>query len=411
MTSLGRRTVFAMSLALGVLGATGVAAGDASPPPVPAPAASAAVADTFAGGCVESVPASGTRPKIVDTFPERGTSGYASTLRVTIEHGRGESVMANGLSLQSAGDAAKALKSAGFVVPDQDGGAGARLSVAPPDPNAKPTGADRVTSLFEFPLVPLPDKAGRQTLTLPPVPIAVSRASGEIATVCTRPHTITVEDPTASTPEARPRNNPPARVQREEWTSLKHALLYLAAGLVLGAIFAYFLRRYLRRPRPVPPPPPPRPPWEIALERLDEVRHAGLLEVQRYSEYFDRVSDAVRSYLGARYEFDGLESTSDEILAALRRARIGSPALPYEVISAFLGDCDLVKFARATPTPEDCARALAAGETIVRATMPRVGPTSPFAPPPPPSAPSPPAPPSPEPAPGSVPEADTEIRA
>jgi hypothetical protein len=180
---------------------------------------------------------------------------------------------------------------------------------------------------------------------------------------------------------------------------------------VLGAILAYFIRRYLRRPRPVPPPPPPRPPWEVALERLDEVRHAGLLEVQRYSEYFDRVSDAVRSYLGARYEFDGLESTSDEILAALRRARIGSPALPYEVISVFLGDCDLVKFARATPTPEDCARALAAGETIVRATMPRVGPTSPFAPPPPPSAPSAPAPPSPEPAPDAVPETDTEIRA
>ncbi len=261
--------------------------------------------------------------------------------------------------------------------------------------------------------MPLPDKAGRQTLTLPPVPIAVSRASGEIATVCTRPHSITVEDPTASTPEARPRNNPPARVQREEWTSLKHALLYLAAGLVLGAIFAYFLRRYLRRPRPVPPPPPPRPPWEIALERLDEVRHAGLLEVQRYSEYFDRVSDAVRSYLGARYDFDGLESTSDEILAALRRARIGSPALPYEVISAFLGDCDLVKFARATPTPEDCSRALAAGETIVRATMPRTGPTSPFAPPPPPSAPFRRQPHlrSPEPAPDAVPETDTEIRA
>jgi hypothetical protein len=371
-------------------------------------------APAFAGGCVESIPSSGARPRISDNFPARGTSGYAATLRVLIEHGRGESVLPNGLSLQSAGDAAKALKSAGFVVPDQDGGAPARLSVMPPGPDAKGTPApnpDRVTSLLEFPLVPLPDKAGRQTLTLPPVPVAVARASGEIATLCTKPHVIIVEDPTASTPEAKPKANPPPRVQREEWTSLKRALIYGAAGLVLGAILAYFIRRYLRRPRPVPPPPPPRPPWEVALERLDEVRHAGLLEVQRYSEYFDRVSDAVRSYLGARYDFDGLESTSDEILAALRRARIASPALPYEVISVFLGDCDLVKFARATPTPEDCARALAAGETIVRATMPRSGPGGPFtAPPPPPSAPAAPPPPSAAPAePGD--ERDTEIRA
>jgi hypothetical protein len=390
--------------------------------PATVPAASAAAdpsasAPTFAGGCVESIPSSGARPKISDTFPARGTTGYATTLRVLIEHGRGENVLPNGLSLQSAGDAAKALKSAGFVVPDQDGGAPARLSIMPPDPNAKAgssaASGDRVTSLLEFPLVPLPDKAGRQTLTLPPVPVAVARASGEIATLCTKPHTITVEDPTASTPQAKPRANPPPRVQREEWTSLKRALMYGAAGIVLGAILAYFIRRYLRRPRPAPPPPPPRPPWEVALERLDEVRHAGLLEVQRHSEYFDRVSDAVRSYLGARYDFDGLESTSDEILAALRRARIASPALPYDVISSFLGDCDLVKFARATPTPEDCARALAAGETIVRATMPRFGPSGPFTapPPPPPSAPA--APPSASAAPpaDAMPEGDTEIRA
>ena len=50
------------------------------------------------------------------------------------------------------------------------------------------------------------------------------------------------------------------------------------------------------------------------------MRHAGLLETQRFADFFDRVNDAVREYLGARFGFDGLESTTDETLAALRRA-------------------------------------------------------------------------------------------
>ncbi len=33
-------------------------------------------------------------------------------------------------------------------------------------------------------------------------------------------------------------------------------------------------------------------------------------------------------------------------------------------------DCDLVKFANLTPTPEQCATSITTGEAIVRATMP-----------------------------------------
>jgi hypothetical protein len=174
--------------------------------------------------------------------------------------------------------------------------------------------------------------------------------------------------------------NPPPRVQREEWTALKKGLLWLSLGLVVGALIAYLVRKWLARPKPVVPPPPPRPPWEVAFERLDEVRHAGLLEVGRFGEYFDRVSDALRNYLGALYGFDGLESTSDEIIAALKKSRVQGIALP-EVV-AFLQDCDLVKFANFTPPIGECSRVLDAGERIVHATMPRA-PSFQAAPPPP----------------------------
>jgi hypothetical protein len=330
-------------------------------------------------GCVESIPTGAQRPVIIDSFPERGFSGYAVTLSVTVEHGKGESVLPNGLSLQSSGDAAKLLKDASFVIPDQDGGAAARLT------EQGDTGkADRARTVLELPLVPLPADPGRHILFLPPVPVAVARANGEIATVCTRRHRIVIDDPIASVNDAKPKPNPPPIPQREEWSSLKTALRWASVGVLAGALLAYLVYRWLKRPKPVPPPPPPRPPWEIALERLDETRHAGLLEVGRFGEYFDRVNDAMRSYLGALYGFDGLESTTDEVIASLKRSPVQSIPLP-EVI-AFLQECDLVKFANFTPALGDCAKVLDDGEHIVRRTMPR---TPSFqAPPPSPASPA-----------------------
>lgn len=316
--------------------------------------------DTSIHGCVETLPTGAARPTMTDVFPERGLSGYASTLVVTVEHGNGEHVLPNGLELQQESDAAKTLKDEGWVFPDQDGGAAARLS-------SKPSGA-RTTTVLELPLLALPKTPGRHELVLPPLPIAVSRASGDVAVVCTHRHVITVDDPIASTPDPEPRQNPPPRQQREEWTSLKNALIAVGVGAVIGAIATFLIRRWLRRPKPAKPAPPPRPPWEIALERLDEIRHAGLLETSRYGDYVDRVSDALRAYLGSRYGFDGLESTTDEILAQMRNAPLFGVGLPE--ITVFLQTCDLVKFANMTPSENDCTGVLDSGEKIVRATIP-----------------------------------------
>lgn len=107
---------------------------------------------------------------------------------------------------------------------------------------------------------------------------------------------------------------------------------------------------------------------ELALERLHETRHAGLLEMQRFSDFFDRLNDAVREYLGARFGFDGLESTTDETLRALRK--VAHFGLPLPEVAGFLQQCDLVKFATLTPTLEECERALAEAERMVHATIP-----------------------------------------
>lgn len=321
------------------------------------------------GSCIENIPEGGARPEIRDTFPTRGTTGYAATLVVVVEHGKGERVLPNGFELQSASEASKELRVAGFVVPDQNGPAKVRLATG-----TNPAKPEKVTTTFEFPLVPLPPEPGRHTLTLPSMPIAVARARGEIATVCTGAHRIMIDDATASTPEASPRPNPAPRMQREDWATLRTALTWIGVGLLVGIIVAYAAWKWLKRPRPLPPPPPPRPPWDVALERLDEVRHAGLLDVGRFGEYFDRVNDAIRSYLGARFGFDGLESTSDEILQKMQRS--AAPPWVTSEVHTFLQECDLVKFANVMPTIEACTNVLAIGEKVVHGTMPVAKPQS-----------------------------------
>ena len=292
-----------------------------------------------------------------------------------MRHGKGERVLPAGLDLASAVEAKKYLQKAGFAIPDQDGGAAAHLWTEPEDKERSYS----VTHL-ELPLVVLPEKPGRNVMTLPPLPVAVARANGEIATVCTHPHPIGVEDPTANAPQAEPKPNPPPRPQREEWTALEEGAPLgwprpprrRAARVPRLQARSRSRSRRSRRRRPAPP-------WEVALERLDEVRHAGLLDAQRHAEYFDRVSDAVRGYLGARFGFDGLESTSDEILTALKKHAGGfvrldaaselnapAPGIPLDEVRQFLAECDLVKFAQ----PEAVAGAVRDGAHRRRAHRP-----------------------------------------
>src|SRR4030095_7655394 len=98
----------------------------------PAPAASAAREGPPSwASCAEHVPPGAARPVLKDQFPARAISGYATPLEVTVEHGKGETVLPQGFQVQSSGDAARVLSEAGFLLPDPDGGAGPTLATTP----------------------------------------------------------------------------------------------------------------------------------------------------------------------------------------------------------------------------------------------------------------------------------------
>jgi len=318
--------------------------------------------------CTESIPEGKSPPLLKSEFPTTGIVGHVLPLTLSIEHGKGETVFPHGTDINLSSSEVESLARAGFVVP-------ATTSDARPTMRTEQHNGALVTTV-ELPLVPLPPTTGRHDLTLPALPVLIARASGELITLCTTPHTVTVDQPTANSANPAPRANPPAERQLEVWEAAKTAtiigLCALAALIIALIIFLW----WRRRPKPEPPPPPARPPWDLALEELEEIRKADYPNHDEPARHVDEVSNALRRYLGGRYraafsslgDAGALESTTGEIMGALRR--VPSTARLQPDVEAVLNEADLVKFAKATPSAEDCSRTLTTAEKIVRTTTP-----------------------------------------
>jgi hypothetical protein len=145
-------------------------------------------------------------------------------------------------------------------------------------------------------------------------------------------------------------------------------LLYALAGLAGALALGYLLYRYAKRPRAVKGAPieAPKPLHTRTLAALDALRTEGLPAQGRVKEFHFRLSEILRGYLGERYGFEALESTSWELLNSLRG--LHTPGLPAEEFARFTFESDLVKFAKGAAGPDECKVALEFGYRLVHAT-------------------------------------------
>ena len=126
--------------------------------------------------------------------------------------------------------------------------------------------------------------------------------------------------------------------------------------VVAGAAAVWAMLR--RRTRPAVAAPP-RPPHEVAAAALAALAERRLVEHGEFKELYSGLSDIVRTYLEQRFELRAPEMTTEEFL--LTTARDGRLARAHRpLLSAFLTESDLVKFARHLPTLADAERAFAA---------------------------------------------------
>lgn len=130
--------------------------------------------------------------------------------------------------------------------------------------------------------------------------------------------------------------------------------LWVGAGLacgLLGFLASLAWRSRAQRAAASVDEGPRRPAWEIALEQLDALEAEGLLDQGKHLEFHMRLSEILRTYIGARFGFFAPEMTTTEI-AAWMAARPDQVGEYREDVVSTLSEMDLVKFARFEP-PRD----------------------------------------------------------
>lgn len=142
----------------------------------------------------------------------------------------------------------------------------------------------------------------------------------------------------------------------------------IGASLLAMVGLGFLIARSWPRTTVAPPPPPPRPAHEVALEKLDRIAKDQLIERGMSMEFYVRLSETLREYLGARYGQHALEMTTTEIMGWLEGIALGGQ-VTHELVAHLLYECDLVKFAKYGTGEEDQREALDNGYLLVQETM------------------------------------------
>ena len=149
-------------------------------------------------------------------------------------------------------------------------------------------------------------------------------------------------------------------------TNLRFLLMpALIASLV--ALTAILLLLYLKRRQPRTREEnfiaPAIPPGELARRELADIQAMRLPQKGEFKAYYTLLSETVRKFVGAEYEFHVLERTTEEILGEVRRRDM--PESVKQRINALLPEADLAKFAKYAPSVANADAAMQDAARIV----------------------------------------------
>jgi hypothetical protein len=236
------------------------------------------------------------------------------------------------------------------------------LLLRAPPKAARMTNGDRAETTFTLPLVILKSLEPR----LPAIALLVDGPEGprQLAVPETpiRLRSLVAEERAQNPEQAHhgPKPPVPLTVRSFLWAGVLSALLLFFGGLYV--VRELRRRRALRR-APAAPPPSPE---DEAMARLLALKQRRPWDRGQGRMAVFELSEIVRAYLGRRLRFDALDLTSEELLAKLRARRL--LGLDLLELSEELSWQDLVKFARAEPSADDCVRAIDRAASLVDRT-------------------------------------------
>jgi Domain of unknown function (DUF4381) len=107
-------------------------------------------------------------------------------------------------------------------------------------------------------------------------------------------------------------------------------------------------------------------PYEIALQRLDEI--GTLMQPARAREFSIAASDIVRLYIEQRFRVTATRRTTEEFLRDLLESTDAALAEHQGLLSEFLNQCDIVKFAAQSLTAQNMESLRQSARAFVLAT-------------------------------------------
>jgi hypothetical protein len=151
---------------------------------------------------------------------------------------------------------------------------------------------------------------------------------------------------------------------------IKKYFPYVLGLIALIVLFFYLGYRYKNRDKPkYVKPKTPLDFYKEAIDKLKQIDQQKLWQSGQTKEYYLEISEALRLYIDGRYEFNAMESTTDEIIEELKSK--GENKGLTKKLKEVLQQCDLAKFAKFQPLGDENMRMMKISQNFVAHTKPK----------------------------------------
>ncbi len=135
-----------------------------------------------------------------------------------------------------------------------------------------------------------------------------------------------------------------------DWTPV-----WWVIGISIVICIGLYVWYAVRRKKSVVQPHPSSviPAWDKALAQLQKINAQQLPKHGRYKDFVDGVGDVIRIYCEERFHINAPHMSSEEFLQYMQRTQVMDVQLKLS-LERMLILGDMVKFAKHTPTLEDC---------------------------------------------------------
>jgi len=152
---------------------------------------------------------------------------------------------------------------------------------------------------------------------------------------------------------------------------LKKHSKWVAIGLgviALIAVIFYYVKKRRNTKVPTAIEAQERPLVERILSALDKLEKERVWQQGDHKGYQSRVTDLLRGYIEERYQVPAMESTTDELMKELRVSPLNADQRGQ--LENMLHTADMVKFAKAIPSPQENEQMMVGATRFVRDTAP-----------------------------------------